>query len=325
MLNPRKNMRRKAPDETGFDHPVVFPRRLRAACFSAIGVTTAVALIIVGLFANVGLSFLPVPGLGLPDAPTPSAVGSGHALSATGGNGGSNGGIVSAGGVAFAPATVPGGTVATEGEAPTFSTTAGDSIPASSAATRAHAGVAAGIGASTSVDKGSKATGENGKATGGNGGGKSGGKGSSTPTTPVAPPPAEATAPTEEATAVLAATGSSGSGEGAEPGSGESSESSSGGRPGKSTSTTKPGESEGEAPAEEEAPVEEEPPAEEEAPVEEPPAVEAPEPGEGGTEGEPPVESEPPAETTEPPAETPAPVEEVPAEPGETPPVPPTE
>ena len=79
MLNPRKNTKRKAPDETGFDHPVVFPRRLRAACFSAIGVTTAVALIIVGLFANVGLSFLPVPGLGLPSAPKTSAVGSGHA------------------------------------------------------------------------------------------------------------------------------------------------------------------------------------------------------------------------------------------------------
>ena len=70
MLNPRKNTKRKAPDETGFDHPVVFPRRLRAACFSAIGVTTAVALIIVGLFANVGLSFLPVPGLALPSGPT---------------------------------------------------------------------------------------------------------------------------------------------------------------------------------------------------------------------------------------------------------------
>jgi len=81
MLNPRKNTKRKAPDETGFDHPVVFPRRLRAACFSAIGVTTAVALIIVGLFANVGLSFLPVPGLGLPSAPKTSAVA--HSGSAT--------------------------------------------------------------------------------------------------------------------------------------------------------------------------------------------------------------------------------------------------
>src|SRR6201994_2042673 len=132
MLNPRKNTRRKAADETGFDHPVVFPRRLRAACFSAIGVTTAVALIIVGLFANVGLSFLPVPGLGLPDAPTPSAVSSSHALATTSGDGGgSNGGVVSAGGVAFTPATVPGGTVVTEGEEPTFSTTAGASHPAS--------------------------------------------------------------------------------------------------------------------------------------------------------------------------------------------------
>jgi hypothetical protein len=322
MLNPRKNTRRKAPDETGFDHPVVFPRRLRAACFSAVGVTTAVALIIVGLFANVGLNFLPVPGLGLPSAPKTSAVGSGHALAATGRGGGSTGGLVSASGVDFAPATVPGGTVATEAEAPTFSTTAGDSTPASSAATQTHIAAAAGIGGSTSVDRGSKATGENGKSTGATGSRKSGGKGSSTSATPVTQPPAAGTAPTEEATAVLAATSSSGSGEGVEPGSGESAESSSGGRPGKSTSTTKPGENEGEA--EEEAPAEEAP-TEEEVHVEEPPAVEAPEPGEGGTEGEPPVESEPPAESTEPPAETPAPVEEVPAEPGETPPVPPAE
>jgi hypothetical protein len=316
VLNPRKNTRRKAPDEIGFVHPVVFPRRLRAACFSAIGVTTAVALIIVGLFANVGLNFLPVPGLGLPSAPKTSAVGSGHALATAGGGSGSTrGGLVSAGGVAFAPATTAGGTVAIEAEAPTFAATAGDSTPASSAATQTHIAAAAGIGGSTSVDKGSKATGENGKSIGGNGGGKSGGRRSSTPVTPATPPPAAATTPTEEATAVLAATSSSGSGEGAEPGSNESSESATGGRPGKSTSTTKPGETE----AEEETPVEEEAPAEEEVAVEEPPAVETPEPDEGGTEGEPPVES------TEPPAETPAPVEEVPAEPGESLPVPPAE
>jgi hypothetical protein len=315
MLNPRKTTRRKAADETGFDHPVVFPRRLRAACFSAIGVTTAVALIIVGLFANVGLSFLPVPGLGLPNEPKTSAVSSGHALATTGGNGGSTGGgLVSASGVDFAPVAVPGGTVATEAEAPTFTTTAGGSTAASPAATQTHIAAATGIGGSTSVDNGSKATGENGKSTGSNGGGKSGGKESSTPTAPATPTPAPTTAPTEEATAVLTATGSSGSGEGAEPGSGESPESIPGGRPGKSTSTTKPGENEGE--------VTEEAPVEEEAPAKEPPAeeVEAPE-----LEGEGESETEPPAESTEPPAETPAPIEELPAEPGETPPVPPAE
>ena len=55
--------------------------RVRAGCFTLVGIGTAVALTVVAVFANAGLHFLPMPALPLPPGNSPHGISSGQALS----------------------------------------------------------------------------------------------------------------------------------------------------------------------------------------------------------------------------------------------------
>jgi hypothetical protein len=71
--------------------------RVRAGCFTLVGIGTAVALTVVAVFANAGLHFLPMPALPLPPGSTPHGISSGTALSDTSSYGSGVDGSVSVG------------------------------------------------------------------------------------------------------------------------------------------------------------------------------------------------------------------------------------
>jgi hypothetical protein len=89
-------------------HLLAFPGRLRTACFSVLGAGTAVALLMLAMFANLGLHILPLPPLPLPGAPT-RAIGQAEALAGTGPAGAAGSGSIGAsfGTAAGAPPALP--------------------------------------------------------------------------------------------------------------------------------------------------------------------------------------------------------------------------
>jgi hypothetical protein len=100
----RKRSRLGAQDIAAHAHLLAFPGRLRTACFSVLGAGTAVALLMLAMFANLGLHILPLPPLPLPGGPT-RAIGQAEALARTGPAGAAGSGLVgvSSGAAAGAP------------------------------------------------------------------------------------------------------------------------------------------------------------------------------------------------------------------------------